>query len=134
VRLTRRQPFTSSKFPGTHFCWRLSRPQGYNAAGRVRSIKKSNDHIGNQTRDLPACSIVLQPTTLPRSPLIGDIRYINSDIFIRKRFKSIFVCVIVWRLTKRETRYSCGCCITKFRSHLTTELQGSEVSFSGNFY
>jgi hypothetical protein len=30
--------------------------------------KKSNDLIGNQTRDLPACSIVPQPTTLPRAP------------------------------------------------------------------
>ena len=25
----------------THFCWRLSRPQGHNAAGRIRSIKIS---------------------------------------------------------------------------------------------
>jgi hypothetical protein len=29
------------------------------------SIEKSNDLIGNRTRDLPACSIVPQPTTLP---------------------------------------------------------------------
>jgi hypothetical protein len=35
-------------------------------AGRIRSIEKSNDHIGNGTRDLPACSIVPQPTTLQR--------------------------------------------------------------------
>jgi hypothetical protein len=35
------------------------------AAGRIRSIEKSNDIIGNQTRDLPACSIVPQPTALP---------------------------------------------------------------------
>jgi hypothetical protein len=32
------------------------------------SLEKSNDLIGNGTRDLPACSIVLQPTTLPRAP------------------------------------------------------------------
>jgi hypothetical protein len=32
------------------------------------SIEKSND-IGKQTRGLPACSIVPQPTTLQRSPL-----------------------------------------------------------------
>jgi hypothetical protein len=30
----------------------------------------SNDLIGNQTRDLPACNIVPQPTTLPHAPHI----------------------------------------------------------------
>jgi hypothetical protein len=29
--------------------------------------KRSNDLIGNRTRDLPACSIVSQPTTLPHA-------------------------------------------------------------------
>jgi hypothetical protein len=32
-------------------------------------LKKSSDPIGNRTRDLQACSIVPQPTTLPRAPL-----------------------------------------------------------------
>jgi hypothetical protein len=32
-------------------------------------LKKSNDIIGNQTGDLPACSIVPQPTTLPHAPM-----------------------------------------------------------------
>jgi hypothetical protein len=32
------------------------------------SLKNSNDIIGNQTRDLPACSAVPQPTALPRNP------------------------------------------------------------------
>jgi hypothetical protein len=31
-------------------------------------LKKSNDLIRNRTRGLPACSIVPQPTTLPRAP------------------------------------------------------------------
>jgi hypothetical protein len=30
-------------------------------------LKKFNDLIGNRIRDLPACSIVPQPTTLPRA-------------------------------------------------------------------
>jgi hypothetical protein len=34
----------------------------------LRSIEKSNDLIGIRTRDLPAFSIVPQPTTLPRAP------------------------------------------------------------------
>jgi hypothetical protein len=31
------------------------------------SIKKCNDLNENRTRDLPACSIVAEPTTLPRA-------------------------------------------------------------------
>jgi hypothetical protein len=42
-------------------------PQGHIAAWRIRSIEESNDFIGNRTRDLPACSIMPQPTTLPRA-------------------------------------------------------------------
>jgi hypothetical protein len=37
-------------------------------------LKNPSDIIGNQTRDLPSCSIVLQPTTLPRAPLCVYIR------------------------------------------------------------
>jgi hypothetical protein len=37
--------------------------------GGFFSIKKSNDLNGNRTRGLPACSIVPQPTTLPRAPV-----------------------------------------------------------------
>jgi hypothetical protein len=48
--------------PGTHFCYRLSRLQGHSAARRIKSMKNSYDTIGNQTRDLPACSAVPQPT------------------------------------------------------------------------
>jgi hypothetical protein len=47
---------------------RLSRPQGHSAAGRIRLTEKSNDLIGNLTRELPAYSIVPQPTTLSRDP------------------------------------------------------------------
>jgi hypothetical protein len=32
------------------------------------SIEKSNDLIRNRTRHLPACSIVPQPSELPRDP------------------------------------------------------------------
>jgi hypothetical protein len=67
VSLTRRQPFIPRKIPDTHFCYRLSRPQGHSAAERIRSIEKSNDLIGNRTRDLLVCGTVPQPTTLPRT-------------------------------------------------------------------
>jgi hypothetical protein len=55
--------FNPKDIPGTHFCYRLSRPQGHSAAGRIRSLEKSN-----RTLDLPAYSIVSQPTTLSRAP------------------------------------------------------------------
>jgi hypothetical protein len=44
------------------FCWRLSQPQGHSVAGRIMSMKNSNDTIRNRTRDLPTCSAVPQPT------------------------------------------------------------------------
>jgi hypothetical protein len=48
-----------------------SRSQDHIAVGRIRSIEKSDDRIGNRTRDLPACSIVPQLTTLPRVPRVS---------------------------------------------------------------
>jgi hypothetical protein len=38
------------------------------------SMKKSNDTIGNRTRDLPACSAVPQPNALPRAPSVTSIK------------------------------------------------------------
>jgi hypothetical protein len=46
----------------------------------VRLIEKSNDLIGNQTRDLPACSIVPQLTTLPRASSLEVPSYISSSL------------------------------------------------------
>jgi hypothetical protein len=50
--------YSPGNIPGTHFCYRLSRPQGHSATGRIISMKNSNNTIGNRTRDLPACSAV----------------------------------------------------------------------------
>jgi hypothetical protein len=52
----------------SRLCNFLCRHQGHSTAGSITSIEKSNDLIGNQTRDLPDCSTVPQPTTLPRAP------------------------------------------------------------------
>jgi hypothetical protein len=68
VSLTRRPPLTLKKIPCTHFCSRLSWSQSHNTVARVRSTEKFNKPIGNLTRDLLACSIGPQPTTLPRAP------------------------------------------------------------------
>jgi hypothetical protein len=37
-------------------------------AGSFRSIENSSNLIGNRTRDLPACSILPQPTRLLLAP------------------------------------------------------------------
>jgi hypothetical protein len=74
-----RPRFTPRKILGTHFCQRLSRPQSHSTAGRIRSIENSNDLIGIRTRDLPACSMVPQPTTQPRAP--SDPEFLSNFIF-----------------------------------------------------
>jgi hypothetical protein len=56
--------YPPGNIPGTHFCYRLSQPQGHSAAGRIMSMKNSSDTFGNRTRDLTACSAVRQPTAL----------------------------------------------------------------------
>jgi hypothetical protein len=56
-----RPPLPPGNIPGTHFCWRLNRPQDHSATGRIMSMKKSIDTIGNRTRDLLVCSAVPQP-------------------------------------------------------------------------
>jgi hypothetical protein len=58
VSPTHRPPLPPGNIPGTHFCLRLSRSQGHSAAGRIMSMKNSNDTIGNRSRDLPVCSAV----------------------------------------------------------------------------
>jgi hypothetical protein len=35
------RPLPPRKIPGTHFCQRLSRPQGHSSAGRIRYIEKN---------------------------------------------------------------------------------------------
>jgi hypothetical protein len=58
VSLAHRPPLPPGNTPDTHFCWRLSPPQGHIATGRIMSLKNSNETIGNGTRDLPVCSVV----------------------------------------------------------------------------
>jgi hypothetical protein len=64
------------KIPGTYFCQRMSLPQGHSAAVRIRSTEKSSDLIRNQTRNLPACSVVSQSTIVPHAlhPLVKILR------------------------------------------------------------
>ena len=60
--------YPPGNIPITHCSYRLSEPQGHSAAGRIMSMKNSNDIIENWARDLPACSVEPQPTAFPRAP------------------------------------------------------------------
>jgi hypothetical protein len=37
--------YPPANIPGTHFCCRLSRPQGHSAAGRIMSMKRTMDAL-----------------------------------------------------------------------------------------
>jgi hypothetical protein len=73
ISLTRRQPFTPQKYSWYSFLLEAELTQDRNVAGRVRSTENSTDLIGNRTRDLPTCSIVPQPTTLPCAQIVDAI-------------------------------------------------------------
>ena len=68
VSPTHRPPLHPRKYSWYSFLLEAESTQGHSAAGRIMSMKNSNDTIGNRTRDLPACSAVPQPTAPPRAP------------------------------------------------------------------
>jgi hypothetical protein len=63
------------------------RPQGHNAAGSIRSIELIH-LIWTRTRDLPASSVVPQPTTLPRTPSLSCIgaKAAILHLFLKNKF------------------------------------------------
>jgi hypothetical protein len=69
------------------FLVKAEAPQSHSTARRTRSTEKSNDLIGNRTRDLPTCSIVPQRITEPRDPLELYAKY-------RKNYKNVFLASI----------------------------------------
>jgi hypothetical protein len=62
---------------------RAGRPLSPKAIVRLEGLgklkKKSNDLIGTRTSDLPTCSMVPQPTALPRNILLFKIKYISGN-------------------------------------------------------
>jgi hypothetical protein len=71
VSHTSRPPFTLRKIPGTHFCWDWVNSRVIVQLERLGKLKKIH-LIGIQSRDFPACSILLQPIALQRT-LQGDL-------------------------------------------------------------
>ena len=65
-----RPPLHPGSAPGTHFCQKLSRPQGHSAIGRIISMKNSNDtNLGSNQRPSELQRSTLT-TVLPRSSRI----------------------------------------------------------------
>ena len=44
--------YPSENIPGTHFCYRLRRPQGHSSARRITSLKNSSDTVRSRTFSL----------------------------------------------------------------------------------
>jgi hypothetical protein len=67
------------------FLLKAESTQVHSAAGRIRSIEKSNDPIGIRSRDLQACSIMPQPSTLPRAPIS------KQEDILKKQYRNIIL-------------------------------------------
>jgi hypothetical protein len=89
VSPTHRPSLPPGRLPGTHFCYRLSRPQDHNATGRMKSLKNSSDFIGNRTRDLPVCCAVPQPTAPPRTPECHSNSFYRTQRCLRLGSKKV---------------------------------------------
>lgn len=74
--------------PRIHFCQKLSRPQG----GRSKSTKNPNNHIGNRTRDLPACKQFLNKLRHCLSTALCNNLHFSHDQ--PKRSSSFPSCII----------------------------------------
>jgi hypothetical protein len=61
--------FTPRKYSWYSFLLEAQWTQGHSVAGRIMSMKNSNDTIGNRPRDLPVCSAVPQPLRQRIPPL-----------------------------------------------------------------
>ena len=80
VSPTHRPLLLSRKYSRYSFLLRLSQPQGHSAAGRIMSMKNSNDTIGNRTRDHAACRIVKEYGSLVVSTVLlffSSIKILN---------------------------------------------------------
>jgi len=74
------------------------------------SLKNSNDTIGNRTRDLPACSAVLQPSAPPRAPFQPKYFILTWRWWVLNRVWFGFLQGLSW--------------LALAPSHLTTEHDG----------
>jgi hypothetical protein len=76
--------------------------------GRIRSVEKSNNIFGSGTCDLPACSIVPQPSTPPRTPTkLCDLP--NFVVNQSKFATELSICSTVFTILHEWLRYGTIC-------------------------
>ena len=81
VKLSLYELGQSLGFPGG-YRFQFNR-HGRSTAGRIKSMKNSNDPIGYRILDLPACSASPQPTAPPRVPIaVTTLSLPESKVFI----------------------------------------------------
>jgi hypothetical protein len=104
-----RPPLPPGNISGTLLCYRLSQPQGHSAAGRIMSMKNSSYNIGNRTRDLPTCSVVPEPTALPRAPQTtsGVIKLfvMKLSVLMQTEFSSWLSTLNIWRNSAKNLKH-----------------------------
>jgi hypothetical protein len=89
------RPLPIGKFLVLIYVKRLSRPQRHSEAGRIRSIEKSNNLIGNRIHDLPAYNILPQPTTLPPAPILKLVKTFQLYLVFRAHAIGCRACIPV---------------------------------------
>jgi hypothetical protein len=66
----------------------MIQPQGHSAAGKIMSMKNSNNTIANRTREVPACNAVPQPTVPPAAcPFALSEKLLNAYQITRHHVK-----------------------------------------------
>jgi hypothetical protein len=85
VSLTRRPSLTPNYRFLVFIYVRVSGSQGHSAAGRIKSIERSNDPIENRISNLPVCSTLRQTTPLSRAPTIVHIaaKYVDRETDVK---------------------------------------------------
>jgi hypothetical protein len=63
------RPLPLGDIPATHFCLRLSHPQGQRAARRFKSMNNPSYSIGNQISNHLVCRTIPQPALPPHIPI-----------------------------------------------------------------
>jgi hypothetical protein len=102
--------------------------QGHSAAGRIMSMKNSNDTIGNRTRNLPVCSAVPQPTAPLRAPdsVVCFFMSVEPDCNTDFRFPLVAQCLSWWLIGK-------GIKIYGFAVHVIKTYTGNRGTFHSLF-
>jgi hypothetical protein len=82
------RPLHPRKIPGTNFFRGRVEPGAILLLEGLGQLKKIH-LIGIRTRDLPAGSIVPQPTTLPRAPLARMFNLLGESGYLFKRILNV---------------------------------------------